>query len=250
MIDLLALEAYCNDLLDAPAFDDYCPNGLQLEAGDQVRRLMVGVTASQALIEAAREWQADLLLVHHGYFWKGESPALRGIKGQRVKSLFEAGISLLAYHLPLDAHPEYGNNAQLAHLLGFTDAGPAVQGDGLIWQTELESPIAGEALRTRLSQALGREPLHIAGRQQPISRLGWSTGAAQGYLEKAAGLGMQAFVSGEISESTVHAARELGVDYFAAGHHATERYGVQALGRHLAQRFELAYEFVDIGNPV
>ncbi len=249
MIDLLTLEAYCNDLLDARSFEDYCPNGLQLEAGDKVARLMVGVTACQALIEAASEWQADLLLVHHGFFWKGEEPALRGMKGRRVQRLFEAGVSLMAYHLPLDAHPLYGNNAELGRLLGFPDAAPETAG-GLIWQAELAPPLSGPELGSRLAQALGREPLHIAGRQGSIARVGWCTGAAQGNLEKAAALDLQAFISGEISESTVHAARELGIDYFAAGHHATERFGVQALGRHLAERFDLEYRFVDIANPV
>jgi dinuclear metal center YbgI/SA1388 family protein len=249
MIDLLALEAYCNDLLNIQGFDDYCPNGVQVEAGAQVSRLMVGVTASQALIDAAREWRADLLLVHHGYFWKGENAALRGMKGRRIGNLFASGISLIAYHLPLDAHPLYGNNAQLGCLLGLQGAA-GEQSAGLIWQAELSPPVSGESLRLRLAQALGHEPLHIAGRQAPISRIGWCTGAAQGYLEQAADLGVEAFVSGEISESTVHVARELGVDYFAAGHHATERYGVQALGQHLAERFGLAYQFVDIDNPV
>lgn len=249
MIDLLALETYCNDLLDTPGFDDYCPNGLQLEAGGQVKRLMVGVTACQALIDAARDWQADLLLVHHGFFWKGESPVLRGMKGRRIKSLFDAGISLMAYHLPLDAHPVYGNNAELGRLLGFAGS-PAEQGKGLIWQADLESPLSGKELASLLARVLGREPLHIEGRQQPIRRLGWCTGAAQGYLEQAAGMGLEAFISGEISENTVHSARELGLDYFAAGHHATERFGVQALGRHLAERFDLDYRFVDIDNPV
>ena len=250
MIDLLALEAYCNELLGVSDFDDYCPNGLQVEAGDQVRRVMLGVTASQALIEAAAAWQADLLLVHHGYFWKGEGPSLRGMKGRRIQRLFESGISLMAYHLPLDAHPDYGNNAQLGRLLGFQGAAAAESGKGLIWQARLASPLSAEALGAHLGQALGREPLIIPGRHQAISRVGWCTGAAQGYLEQAAALGLHAFISGEISESTVHTARELGIDYFAAGHHATERYGVQALGRHLSERFDLACEFVDIDNPV
>ena len=250
MIELLALEAYCNDLLCVSDFDDYCPNGLQVEAGDQVRRVMLGVTASQALIEAAAEWQADLLLVHHGYFWKGEGPSLRGMKGQRVRRLFESGISLMAYHLPLDAHPEYGNNAELGRLLGFQNAAAAESGNGLIWHAELGSPMSGESVQAHLKQVLSREPLHIPGRQEALARIGWCTGAAQGYLEKAAAMGLDAFISGEISEATVHTARELGIDYFAAGHHATERYGVQALGRHLAERFDLTCEFVDIDNPV
>ncbi len=250
MIDLLTLEAYCNDLLEAPGFEDYCPNGLQVEAGDEVTRLMVGVTACQSLIEAARDWRADLLLVHHGYFWRGEPAPLRGMKGRRVRTLFETGISLLAYHLPLDAHPTYGNNVQLGRLLGFASAAPAEAGPGLIWSARLDRPLAGESLRAHIAQALGRDPLHIPAAERDIARVAWCTGAAQDYLEKAAALGADAFISGEVSESTVHIAREMGVDYFAAGHHATERFGVQALGRHLAERFDLEYRFVDIDNPV
>ncbi len=250
MIELLTLETYCNQLLSTSSFEDYCPNGLQVEAGEGVGRLMAGVTACQALIEAAREWRADLLLVHHGYFWKSEPATLRGIKGRRVRSLFESGISLMAYHLPLDAHPLYGNNSQLAQRLGFSDAAPVDERSGLLWQARLATPLTGAELQAHISLALGREPLHIRGRETPIERVGWCTGAAQGYLEQAASLGLDAFISGEISEATVHTAREMGVDYFAAGHHATERYGAQALGRHLAERFGLEYAFVDIDNPV
>jgi dinuclear metal center YbgI/SA1388 family protein len=249
MIDLLTLEAYCNDLLDVAAFDDYCPNGIQVEASEQVGRLMVGVTACQSLIEAARDWRADLLLVHHGYFWKGEPAPLRGMKGRRVKSLIDARASLLVYHLPLDAHPLYGNNTQLGQRLGIEQPAPTEEGAGLIWQGKFEPPLSGAALKVRIAGILGREPLHIPASQRSIHRVGWCTGAAQGYLEQAASLGLDAFISGEVSEATVHIARETGVDYFAAGHHATERYGVQALGRHLADRFVLEYCFVDIDNP-
>lgn len=250
MIDLLTLEAYCNDLLGARDFDDYCPNGIQVEAGERVSRLMTGVTACQALIDEARAWEADLLLVHHGYFWRNEAAPLRGVKGRRIAALFAGRISLLAYHLPLDAHPLYGNNAQLGRRLGFADGAPADGGRGLLWQAELASSVSGSVLRDQVAQALGRQPLYIPGRQGPIQRVGWCTGAAQDYLEEAASLGLDAFISGEISESTVHIARESGVDYLAAGHHATERFGVDSLGRHLAEQFDLAYRFVDIENPV
>ncbi|MCU7850893.1 MAG: Nif3-like dinuclear metal center hexameric protein [Candidatus Thiodiazotropha sp. (ex Monitilora ramsayi)] len=249
MIDLLTLEAYCNQLMAVDDFDDYCPNGLQVEAGEAVTRLMVGVTACQALIDAACEWEADLLLVHHGFFWKGEPAPLRGMKGRRISSLINGGISLLAYHLPLDAHAVYGNNAQLGDRLGF-DGAAAEENDGLVWTVELPEPLKPEYLSARIDQALGRTPLHIPGHQRPLKRIGWCTGAAQGYLETASAMRLDAFISGEVSEPTVHLARELGVDYFAAGHHATERFGVQALGQHLAERFELEYCFTDIDNPV
>ncbi|MEJ2593062.1 MAG: Nif3-like dinuclear metal center hexameric protein [Candidatus Thiodiazotropha sp.] len=248
MIDVPALEAYCSDLLSVDGFDDYCPNGLQVEAGESVARLMTGVTACQALIDAACDWGADLLLVHHGFFWKGEPAPIRGMKGRRISSLIRGRVSLLAYHLPLDAHPELGNNRRLGELLGFQQA--LADGDSLLWQTALDEPLSTGELTARIERAVGRTPLHVPGHDRPYRRIGWCTGAAQSYLERAAALGLDVFISGEISEQTVHTAREMGVDYFAAGHHATERYGVQALGLHLAQRFGLEHRFVDIDNPV
>jgi len=248
MIDLLTLERYCGDLLAVDSFDDYCPNGLQIEVGERVARVMAGVTACQALIDQARDWGADLLLVHHGFFWKGEPSPLRGIKGRRIATLIGAGINLLAYHLPLDAHRRLGNNAQLGLRLGFEDGAPC--GAGLIWSTELAQPPSGEALARRIARALGREPLHIPGHRRPLRRIGWCSGAAQDALGQAAALGLDAYLSGEVSERTTHEARELGIDYFAVGHHASERYGVDALGGHLAARFGLEYRFCDVENPV
>ncbi|AKH22237.1 Nif3-like dinuclear metal center hexameric protein [Sedimenticola thiotaurini] len=247
MIGLVELETYCNRLLDAGSFEDYCPNGLQLDAGrPEIQRLATGVTASQAVIEAAARAEADLLLVHHGYFWRGEAAPLTGVKGRRVRSLMSAGISMMAYHLPLDAHPELGNNRALGDLLEIGQAQPL--GSGLVWQGELaaESP---SDLAGRMTRLLGRTPLLIPGGDRPIRRIGWCTGAAQGAIVEAAAAGLDAFISGEVSEATTHLARELGIHYFAAGHHATERYGVQALGRHLAEKFSLDYLFIDDDNP-
>jgi len=246
------LLTYCDRLLDAPRFQDYCPNGLQVEGAGAVTKLVSGVTASQALIEAAVAEQADLLLVHHGYFWKGEDPRVTGMKQRRIKTLLANDISLLVYHLPLDAHPDLGNNAQLAMRLGVTvesgfgmPGGPELANIGC-----LPEPLAAADFSARIHQALGREPQWIPGRAESIHRLGWCTGAAQSYLEEAARRGLDAFVSGEISEPTVHIAREYGIHYFAAGHHATERYGVRALGEHLAAHFGLQHVFCDIDNPV
>ena len=252
MIQTGPLETYCDELLNATAFDDYCPNGLQVDAGTvEINRIVSGVTASAALIEAAAAAGADLLLVHHGYFWKGEGATLTGIKGQRVRLLMREGINLLAYHLPLDAHPELGNNRTLGDRLAFTGAAALPGSGGLIWTAELPGGLAPAALSSRITGALGREPMHIAGgRTVDIRRIGWCTGAAQGYLEQAAGAGMDAFISGEISEQTVHLAREWGIHYFAAGHHATERFGVQALGEHLEKKFSLHHQFIEIPNPV
>jgi dinuclear metal center YbgI/SA1388 family protein len=233
-------------------FKDYCPNGLQVQGRPEVDRLVTGVTACQALIDAAIEQQADAILVHHGYFWRGEDAALTGIKRKRIKTLMEHDISLIAYHLPLDAHPELGNNVQLAKVLGLSpDAALTRQNNhdmGLLAQ--LPVPVSGADFAALLTARLQREPLHIAGSDAPITRVAWCTGAAQGYIEQAVTAGADAYISGEISEPTVHSAREHGIHYFAAGHHATERYGVQALGELLAQRFGLQHQFIDIDNPV
>lgn len=249
MGSLRELVAYCDELLEARRFDDYCPNGLQVEGRGEVRRLVAGVTASQALVDAASARGADLLLVHHGYFWKGEAAPIIGTKRRRIKALLDADMSLLAYHLPLDAHPVYGNNAQLAQRLGLAVQGRFGPGD-LGMHGSVDAAMDVDGWRARIAAALGREPLHIAAGDGPIRTLAWCSGAAQGFIEAAAALGVDAYVSGEISEQTVHAARELGIHYFAAGHHATERYGAHALGRHLAERFGLEYEFIDIENPV
>ncbi len=249
MVEIGALHAYCDELLASASFDDYCPNGLQLEGERRVRRLASGVTASQALIDAAIEWQADALLVHHGWFWKGESPCLVGIKGRRVRALVGAGASLLAYHLPLDAHPEFGNNRQLARVLDFSEPRSAAVADGLVWRGRLPRPTTAAELAEAIERALGRPPALVPAHTRPIETIAWCTGAAQGFIEQAAALGVDAYLSGEISEQTTHQARELGVSYFAAGHHASERYGVQALGAHLAERFDLEHRFLDIDNP-
>mgnify|MGYP003636530423 CR=1 FL=1 len=252
MVDRNTLVGYCNTLLAADAFNDYCPNGLQVEGAQQVQRIVTGVTASQDLLDAAVAARADLLLVHHGYFWKGESAAIVGIKQRRLKTLLSNDLNLLAYHLPLDVHAEVGNNVQLAKLLGWRITGPLEVGNPRSVGLEGELPEAqtGEQLAQALATALGREPLFVAGHQRPVKRIAWCTGAAQGYIDKAIALGVDAFVTGEVSEPTVHAARENGIHFYAAGHHATERYGVQALGEHLAQKFGVEHRFIDMDNPV
>ena len=252
MANLKELVAYTDALLGAAGFRDYCPNGLQVEGRPEVRRLVSGVTASMALIEAACEAGADALLVHHGYFWKGEDACITGMKQRRLRRLLGADISLLAYHLPLDAHVHLGNNTQLARVLEFEPEGsfgsePDLQ---LGQHGQLSRGLDGAGLAAHIGERLGRVPLHIPGAAGRIETVGWCTGAAQSYIEAAAARGLDAFVSGEISEQTVHIARETGIHYFAAGHHATERYGVQALGAHLAEQFGIAHEFVDIENPV
>jgi dinuclear metal center YbgI/SA1388 family protein len=249
MVEIHALRKYCDDLLACADFDDYCPNGLQVEGVRPVRRLVSGVTASQRLIDAAAKLDADAVLAHHGYFWKGESPCLVGMKGRRIRAMLRSGMSLFAFHLPLDAHPELGNNRQLGRVLGILDAAPIVGASGLLWQGRLPGSMAPGDFAALTARLLGRDPLLVKAHERPIESLAWCTGAGQGYILEAAGLGVDGFLSGEISEQTTHQARELGVHYFAAGHHATERYGIQALGAHLAERFGLEHRFLDIHNP-
>lgn len=246
-----------DELLQPDRFRDYCPNGLQVEGRAQVGRIVTGVTASQALIDAAIERHADVVLVHHGYFWKGEAQPVTGIKRSRLKSLLVNDISLVAYHLPLDAHAQYGNNIQLAKKLGFVvDAESEVGGpESLVMQGCLNEPCTPAELAEHIKAVLGRAPLHISPEQtkqegRRIKTLAWCTGAAQGYIEQAVQLGVDAYVTGEVSEPTYHIAKEAGIEFFSAGHHATERYGVQALGEYIANRMAVEVEFIDIPNPV
>lgn len=250
MIALRTLVDHCDRRLESESFEDYCPNGLQVEAGERVSVLVSGVTASLELIEVAAELGADALLVHHGYFWRGEPLPLTGVKGRRVRRLFEAGVSLLAYHLPLDAHPDLGNNRGLGDCLGIVDATPVDGTRGLLWQGRLPAPLAPETWAHAIGAALGRPPIHLPGGPASVSRVAWCTGAAQGQIERAADLGCDAFLSGEVSEQTMHLARERGIHFFGAGHHATERFGVQALGAELAGTYGIAHRFVDLANPI
>jgi len=236
-----------NEWLQPENFQDYAPNGLQVEGRETVSVIVSGVTASQALIDAAVEHSADMILVHHGYFWKGEDQTIRGMKKNRIKQLLDNDINLVAYHLPLDDHPEYGNNRQLADILGIQNPRPM---GGLVWQGELPESMTSEKLGLHLARALHRQPLHVGSGPEHIRTVAWCTGAAQGFINVAIEAGLDAYISGEISEPTTHTARESGIHYFAAGHHATERYGVQALGEALAQTFGVKHQFIDCDNPV
>lgn len=243
------LSAFFETTLGANAFADYCPNGLQVEGERPVRLLVSGVTASAAFLDAAAAAGADAVLVHHGWFWRGEDPRLVGIKGARVRRVMKAGFHLFGYHLPLDVHPEFGNNARLAARLGWRVDARAGERE-LICLHDLPAASSAKALSDALREALGRTPMAVGALERPIRRLAWCTGAAQDMLEQAIAAGADAFVSGEISERTTHLAREAGVVYLAAGHHATERYGVQALGEHAARHFGIEHRFIDDDNPV
>lgn len=243
------LESHLNTFLNAAAFRDYCPNGLQVEGRAEVKRIVTGVTASAALIEAAIAAHADAILVHHGYFWKGEDARIVGMRRQRIGALIEHGINLFAYHLPLDAHPEVGNNATLARELGLLPEGRFGEQD-IAWHGRLAAPLTLAQFAERIGEKLARAPLVIGDPARTVFRVAWCTGGAQGYIEAALPMKVDVYLTGEASEQTVHVARESGMAFVAAGHHATERYGVRALGAYLESTCGLVHQFIDIPNPV
>ncbi|MEI6860023.1 MAG: Nif3-like dinuclear metal center hexameric protein [Shewanella sp.] len=245
------LAEYLAEFLQVGKFRDYAPNGLQVEGRAEIKKIVTGVTACQALIDKAITLNADALLVHHGFFWKGENDVIIGMKQRRLKALLTHDINLFGYHLPLDAHPMLGNNSELAKTLNISHAEVVEEStQGLIWQGCLDTPVSAGIFKEHISDALNREALHIGDPLAEIQTIAWCTGGAQDYINDAASLGVDAFISGEVSERTYHSALELGIHYFAAGHHATERYGIQALGEHLAREFDIEHEYVDIDNPV
>jgi len=243
------LTRYLDELLESSRYKDYCPNGLQVEGRADVQRIVAGVTASQALVDAAIARGADTLLVHHGWFWRGEDGRVTGLRKARMQALLKHDINLIGYHLPLDSHVEFGNNAQLAKRLGWTVEGRFGEQD-LGWFGRTSAATTLFDLTRQVAAQLQREPQVIGEANKPVSRIAWCSGGAQGLFEQAIAQRVDVYLSGEISEQNVHLARESGVAYMAAGHHATERYGVQALAAHLTDRFGLQCEFVDIDNPV
>jgi len=242
------LARYLDELLQAAKFRDYCPNGLQVEGRDEVRRIVAGVTASQKLLDLAVARGADAVLVHHGYFWKGEDARVTGLRRRRLATLLKHDINLLAYHLPLDAHPELGNNAQLAVRFGWQPEGRFGEQE-IGWYGSLPAPASLAEVAGSVATTLGRQPLLLGDPARSIRRVAWCSGGAQGYFEAAIGLGVDLYLSGEVSEPTLHLAEESGVAYLGAGHHATERYGVQALAAHLERALGVECEFIDLDNP-
>lgn len=245
---------YLHKLLAVDQFQDYAPNGLQVEGKADIHRIVLGVTASQALIDAAIEYQADAIIVHHGYFWKSEPLTITGMKYRRIRRLIQQDMNLLAYHLPLDAHPQLGNNAQLAQLWGLDDITPTDADAGrqpsLIRLGRLSAPISIEDFKLRIEQTLQRSPLHLPGGPQQIETVAWCSGGAQGYIQQAIDWHADVYISGEVSEQTCHQAAENGLHYLAAGHHATETWGVKALTTHLNDTLGLETHFIDCPNPV
>lgn len=243
------LRNYNASLLLTAQYKDYCPNGLQIEGRPDVQRIATAVTASQQVLDAALEWGADALLVHHGYFWRNEDATIVGIKKRRIAQLLRADVSLFAYHLPLDAHSALGNNAQLGQRLGFIENGRFGDQD-IACVGALAQPLVLNKLGMHIGDVLQRAPQVVGGDGRTITNVAWCSGGAQGYFEAAIAQGVDAYITGEISEQCFHLSNETGVAFIAAGHHATERYGVQALGQHLVGRFGLEHRFFDQANPV
>jgi len=250
MIERQVLLTQLDALLQPERFKDYCPNGLQVEGRNDIRKIVSGVTASRALIEAAIEAHADAIFVHHGLFWRGYDGRVTGWLRQRLGLLMQHNINLIAYHLPLDAHPELGNNAQLGAQLGLTATGRF--GDQQLgWLGEVGGPLeeSPEALARHIEVVLGRSVTLVVGKAMPLRRVAWCTGGAQGYFEDAIAAGADVFITGEISEPQAHLARECGVSFIACGHHASERFGAPALVAHVAAAYGLEHVYMDIDNP-
>lgn len=242
------LLAHFDTLLQPERFKDYGPNGLQVEGKSEIRHVVSGVTASRALIEAAIADKADAIFVHHGLFWRGMDGRITGWMKERIRLLLAHDINLFAYHLPLDAHPELGNNAQLGAKLGVQwDACFGEQALGMLGHADFAD---ASALAAHVQQVLGRSVTCVSGAQgKPIRRLAWCTGGAQGFFESALAAGADAYITGEISEPQAHLARETGTTFIAAGHHATERYGAPAAVAYVAQQAGISHRFIEIDNP-
>lgn len=252
MAKLQDIIQWCDQTLKSTEFKDYAPNGLQIEGKTEVRKILAAVTASQDAIDAAIRENADLLLVHHGYFWKGEAYPITGMRGKRIKSLIQHDISLLAYHLPLDSHPSLGNNAAIADLLELEriEALDPSERHPIGNIGYLNQPMPVEEFKKFVSEKLKFDVTHLPADKNMIEKVGFCTGGAQDFIVKAAEQGCDAYISGEVSERTFYEAKELGVHYFACGHHATERYGVQRLGQAISEQFDIEYVYFELNNPI
>ena len=252
MAKLQDIIQWCDQTLKSTEFKDYAPNGLQIEGKTEVRKILAAVTASQDAIDAAIRENADLLLVHHGYFWKGEAYPITGMRGKRIKSLIQHDISLLAYHLPLDSHPSLGNNAAIADLLKLEriEALDPSERHPIGNIGYLNQPIPVEEFKKFVSETLKFDVTHLPADKNMIEKVGFCTGGAQDFIVKAAEQGCDAYISGEVSERTFYEAKELGIHYFACGHHATERYGVQRLGQAISEQFDIEYVYFELNNPI
>ena len=252
MAQLTDILTWCDHTLNSQQFKDYAPNGLQIEGSTEVHKILCAVTASQDAIDAAIAQHADLLLVHHGYFWKGEAYPITGMRGKRIKSLIQHDISLLAYHLPLDSHPSLGNNAAIAEMLALENIenlDPSERNPiGNIGY--LKQAMSPQDFKHYLTERLGFDTIHLAADKISIQKVGFCTGAAQDFISQAAAMDCDAFISGEVSERTFYEAKELNIHYYACGHHATERYGVQRLAKAISEQFNIEYSYFELNNPI
>ena len=252
MATLQDIIQWCDDTLKAAEFKDYAPNGLQIEGKTEVRKILCAVTASQDAIDAAIAQNADLLLVHHGFFWKGEAYPITGMRGKRIKSLIQNDISLVGYHLPLDSHPTLGNNAAIADILELDSIEPLDPNErhpiGNIGY--LKTAISPQGFKTLLTDKLGFNAIHLPAEKDLIQKVGFCTGGAQDFIAQAAKMNCDAYISGEVSERTFYEAKELNVHYYACGHHATERYGVQRLAKAISEQFNIEYSYFELNNPI
>lgn len=252
MANLNEIIQWCNQTLKTHEFKDYAPNGLQIEGNIEVKKILCAVTASQDAINAAIEQKADLLLVHHGYFWKGEPYPIMGMRGKRIKTLIKNDISLLAYHLPLDSHPTLGNNAAIAEILDLEnlEALDPTERNPIGNIGDLKTAMSPDQFKNYVSEKLGFDAIHLPAEKTQIQKIGFCTGGAQDFISKAAAMNCDAYISGEVSERTFYEAQELNVHYFACGHHATERYGVQRLGKAISEHFNIEYSYFELNNPI
>ena len=246
MVHREELDNYCNNFLNIKNFKDYGPNGLQIEGSETINKIVSGVSANLDLIERAIEEKADAIFVHHGIFWDNESNVITGAKQKKIALLINNNINLFGYHLPLDDHPEVGNNIELGRILGIKKMKPVE--DSYLWQGELKTDL--KSFSSLIERELGRAPQLFGEMKKSINKIAWCTGGAQGFIDEAIKLKVDLFLSGEVSERTPAAAKENGITYISAGHHATERYGVQSLCRHLSSKFNLKHNFLEVGNSV
>lgn len=251
-MDRSCLALYLNQLLKIEHFQlkDYCPNGLQVQGKSEINKIATGVTASLEMLDKAIVWGADAILVHHGYFWKNEAAVIVGQKYKRLHKLLTSKTNLFAYHLPLDIHEDFGNNVQLANLLELNLTNERFGELNLGFMAELKCELNAEQFSNRIELILQRKPLMLGDSNKALKRIAICTGAAQGFFQAAIECGADAFITGEVSEQTLHTAVENDVVFYAAGHHATERYGTKALGEHIAAEFKLCHQFFDLPNPV
>ena len=248
MIDILELKNYCDNLLEIEKFKDYCPNGLQISGKNKIKKIVCGVSANLEFIKKSISKKTDAIFVHHGFFWKNENPCLVGIKKDRIAQILAKNISLFAYHIPLDAHNNLGNNYQIGKLLGITNTINVE--NSLLWCGNLEKKISQKEFISLVEKKISYKPTLFTKSNKKIKKIAWCTGAGQDFIEKAIDLGADIYLSGEVSERIPHIAYESNIIYCQAGHHATERYGIQALGKHISNKFSLDYEYIEIKNKV